>query len=125
LIEKFRLNLLPVALLLSAACAAGSRPSAGADTPASVVFVEVENDVVPRTSVTVRIVSATGQKVLGTIGPGRTATLRFEEAYIEAAYRLIARQDDGTEETSRQFQAFEGALIRWRLSNNRISIGSR
>lgn len=119
--------LLPVALLaLTAACAAGSRTSSATEGLApEVVLVEVDNDIVPRTSVTVRILSPTGQKVLGTVGPGRTETLLFDESYIEVSYRLVAREDDGDEEVSREFQLFSSALVRWRLSNNRLSISSR
>lgn len=119
--------MLPVALLaLTAACAAGSRTSSATEGLApEVVLVEVDNDIVPRTSVTVRILSPTGQKVLGTVGPGRTETLLFDESYIEVSYRLVAREDDGDEEVSREFQLFSSALVRWRLSNNRLSISSR
>jgi hypothetical protein len=115
--------LLPVALLLIAACATGSRSSTDDESgPANVILVEIENDLARRSSVTVRIISPSGQRVLGTVGPGRTVTLRYQESYVEPSYRLIARLDDGSEKRSREFQLFSGALVRWRLSNDRLSL---
>lgn len=88
--------------------------------------MEVENNLARRQSVTVRIESQSGGvTTLGTVGPGRTATLRFEEDYFESFYVLSARLDDGSEVVSREFSLLPNAVVRWRLSNNTISVGTR
>lgn len=117
---------LPVALLLVAACAAGSRPAPAKNLTPAPVIVSVRNDLVPRTSITVRIVSASGTRtILGIVPPGATRELRFDEPFLESTYRLIADTVEGSEVSSRAFELFPQATVHWRLSNNTLDFTVR
>lgn len=119
---------LSVALPLTAACASGGQTpgDTGDLSSQQVVLVEVQNNLASRQSVTVRIFAQSGGvATLGTVAPGRTVTLRFEESYLESFYALHARQDDGQEVISREFSLYPNSLVRWRLSNNTVSVGTR
>ena len=119
-------RILPVVALLLVACATG-RTSPASDEPTEQdVLVEVRNDLTPRTSVTIRIVSASGTRsVLGTVSPGRTTTLRFREPYFEATYRLVADPVDAEDIRSRTFELFPNSTVEWRLSNNTLRFAER
>ena len=121
---------LPVVLsLVCAACAPGSGDR---DEPTpeglgeAVVLIEVRNDLTPTTPVTVRIVSESGTRsTLGTVSPGRTRTLRFDEPYFESAYMMVAETVDGNQLVSRRFELFPNSNVSWRLSNNRLDFDVR
>jgi hypothetical protein len=118
---------LVVALLLSAACASGGQvPDTDEALGSQVILVEVQNNLAIRQSVTVRIARRSGGvTTLGSVAPGRTQTLRFEEGALESAYVLHARKDDGSEVVSREFSLYPNSSVRWRLSNNTISVSAR
>ena len=118
---------LSVALLVVTACASGGQvPDADEPLTSQVVLIEVKNNLAIRQSVTVRITRRSGGvSTLGSVGPGRTQTLRFEETHLESAYILHARKDDGTEVVSREFSLYPNSFVRWRLSSNLVSVGTR
>jgi hypothetical protein len=112
--------LLPVALLLLAACAAGSRR---ARPPHEDVLVTVANDLVFRSEVTVRLVSSTGARtLLGVIPAGRTTTFRFEESAFAGAYRLVAQPATGRDLSSPAFTLHPGDRIHWTLQVNVVTV---
>jgi hypothetical protein len=112
--------LLPVAL--SFGCAAGSRPAAALPDDPNTIPVTVENNLTPRTAVTVRITSASATRVvLGIVSPGRSRTLQFEESFFESGYQLIAETTEGQTITSRVFQLYPS----WTLTHNTVAIGER
>ncbi len=118
---------LSVALLVVSACASGGQvPDTDEPLTSQVILVEVQNNLAIRQSVTVRILRRSGgASTLGSVAPGRTQTLRFEENNLESAYILHARKDDGTEVVSREFSLYPNSFVRWRLSNNTVSVGTR
>lgn len=118
---------LSVALLAGTACASGGQvPSSDEALASQVILVEVQNNLARRQSVTVRVFRRSGGvTTLGTVAPGRTQTLRFEEPSLESAYVLHASLDDGSEIESREFSLYPSSTVRWRLSNNTLSVGTR
>jgi hypothetical protein len=118
---------LSLVLLVGGGCASGGRvPDAEEGLVTQVVSIEVRNNLVQRQSVTVRIARQSGGvSTLGTVGPSRTATLRFEESFFESFYVLHARLDDGSEIVSREFSLYPNSQVQWRLSNNTISVSRR
>lgn len=110
-------RLVPAALLLVAACAAGRGAAAGA------VEVEVRNDMLPRADLTVRVISEGGfRQLLGGVAPGATRTLRFREPSYPGRYRLVGQRPDGTEVTSLPFTLFAGAHVTWTVRDNQLSV---
>ena len=118
--------LLPVALLPLAACASGGGGGASPEeggTSASVT-VTVENRINPRTDVTVRMLTPTGQRVvLGSVGPGRTQNLTYRGNIIEGnSYQLEVVGARGQDYTSQPFVIFPGARIAWQLPLNSLNV---
>ncbi|MGD2217275.1 MAG: hypothetical protein PVJ64_10970 [Gemmatimonadales bacterium] len=111
--------LLPVALLSLAACATGS----GDVSPSEEVTVTVENNLHPRTTLTVRIITPTGlSQLLGSVPAGGTETLRYRGRIYYDAYQLVAKTQDGQDIPSLPFNIFPGARVSWSLSHNSISV---
>ena len=118
---------LSVALLVVTACASGGQvPDSDEPLTSQVILIEVQNNLAMRQVVTVRITRRSGGvTTLGSVGPNRTQTLRFEEQNLESAYVLHAQGADGREFVSREFSLYPNAFVRWRLSNNTVSVGTR
>jgi hypothetical protein len=125
--KKYMGAWLSVALLVVTACASGGQvPDTGEALGSQVILIEVQNNLAIRQSVTVRVARRSGGvSTLGSVAPGRTQTLRFEESNLESAYVLHAQKDDGTEVVSREFSLYPNSFVRWRLSNNTVSVGTR
>jgi hypothetical protein len=88
------------------------------------VTVTVENRINPRTDITVRILTPTGQRaVLGSVGPGRTQDLTYRgEIYQGGSYRLEVTGVGGQDFTSQPFVLFPGARVAWQLPMNSLNI---
>jgi hypothetical protein len=111
---------LPVALLLLAACAAGSRR---ARPPHEDVLVTVENDLVVRSEVTLRLVSSTGARtLLGVVPAGRRTEFRYAESSFAGTYRLVAQPGIGEDFSSPAFALHPGARIHWALTVNVVTV---
>lgn len=118
---------LPVALLLAAACATG-RAGDGAGRSEEGYLVEVRNDLIPPTYVTVRVVSgAEGSRtLLGSVSPGQTRSFEFSGYALSGGYRLVAELSDGSDVVSRTFTLAtmppDTRLITWRLRSNSLDV---
>ena len=113
---------LPVALLLLAACATGG----GAERPSHQIVVEVSNDLVPRRAVTVQMLASDRiSRTLGTVGAGETRRFSFRERLLGGAYRMTARIDQGNEMVSAEFALFPNAQVFWELRRNDLTVGTQ
>lgn len=113
--------LAPVALLLLAACAAGA--ARGGPVRAREVVFEIHNDFNPPRALTVRLVAQTGTRtILGSVSPGQTRSLRFEDSAYHGLYRLVAEGGPRGEVTSTTFSLSPGTRIVWSVQNNTIRI---
>lgn len=112
-------------LLLAAAVAAcaGGGTQDGVDPDDATVGIRVQNDLVPPSSVTVRVREQDGaDELLGTVEPDGTRTFTFDPAVAAGGYRLVAVQADGQEVVSRPITVSGDALIVWRLSANTVNV---
>lgn len=116
-----------VALPLLLSVGGGACASKGAANGAApTVAVEVGNDLQPRTSLAVRIVSDVGiRRFLGRVPPSGSATLWFRASTIAGAFRLEAETADGRTYRSRSFNLHPDALVRWALPSDALAVGVR
>jgi hypothetical protein len=119
--SRLLLSLL-VAPLLMAACAPGggnrSRKIEG-----ETVTIQVRNDLRPQTEVTLRIASSNGvRRILGSVPPGGSRKVTFEEGSFSGQYRLVAETASGQEMESRPFSLFRNAEVSWTLFNNTLRV---
>lgn len=113
--------LVPVALLLCAACAAGAGRSRKVQSPE--VLFQVHNDLNPPRALTVRLVSQQGARaLLGSLTPGQTKTLRYRDAAYHGQYRLVAEGGARGDITSSTFTLTPGLKVVWMLQGNTIRI---
>ena len=112
---------LPLALL--AGCGgAGAEP--GEAAPGDRIAVEVQNNLVPPTSLTVWSVSDTGtRQMLGTVSPSETRTLRMSVPRLGSEYQLIAETTSGEEIVSRTFvMTGDVGAVGWDLTTNAVNL---
>jgi hypothetical protein len=117
---------LPVALPLLLGCAAGSAasgPRAPSPADARTIIVQVNNNLTPRSVVTVRVEAVSGARVtLGSVPPGGIRQLRLKETVFTTAFQLVALRADGSTVTSRAFQLSPRALVIWSLRTNALEV---
>jgi outer membrane biogenesis lipoprotein LolB len=113
----------PVALLLLTACASGTRSRR---VTGDEVSVEVQNDLLPRTAVTVRVISSSGaRRLIGAVSPGQTRMFRFEQQVFLGSYRLVAESNEGVQVVSIPMVLSSGLRVIWVLRNNILRVASR
>lgn len=108
-----------LALLLStalaSACATAGQGEASAEGGA---MIRVQNNLIPPTSLTVYAVGETGtRRLLGSVSPNSTQTLRFEPG-AGGQYRILARTTSGQEILSNPVSVRSGEGIRWDVQAN-------
>jgi hypothetical protein len=108
-----------LALLLStalaSACATATQGEASAEGGAQ---IRVQNNLIPPTSLTVYAVGETGtRRLLGSVNPNSTQTLRFETS-AGGQYRILARTTAGREILSNPVTVRSGEGIRWDVQAN-------
>lgn len=108
-------------LPLLAACAAGGTRSGGAPSEPEAV-VEVHNNLLPRSSVTVRAISAAGTRtLLGSVSPGQTAVLRYEQPAFQGRYQFVAEADGGGPTVRSPGMVLrDGVRLVWTLQTNTL-----
>jgi heme/copper-type cytochrome/quinol oxidase subunit 2 len=100
-----------------AACASRGGTGEGSTT------VQVENNVIPSTLVTVWAVPEIGTRVrLGDVLPGQTKALSFN-ATVAGQYRLLARTTSGAELVSNPIFIGSGDTLVWDMSANIVAPG--
>ncbi len=87
------------------------------------VTIVVQNDLVHRGDVLVRIVPRGGApSLLGGAGPGEEATLEYRARSLGGSFSLTARTGDGRLYGSRAFTLFPDAVVVWRLERNELQV---
>lgn len=116
------------ALFVTAGCATTpetdvtTSESPGALTETAVSF-EVENDLMPPSSLTISLVPQTGaRQVLGVVQPSETTVLRFEPRVPAGPYRLVGETTSGTTITSREFVLGNAERVEWDVNLNTIRV---
>lgn len=117
-IRTWRKSVAAVFLVLGTAglgaCAPGAAGAGGGNTT-----VRVENNLIPPTSLTVSAVPSGGtRRVLGSVSPNATATLRFNAVRAADQYRLVAQAASGAEIVSNPVTFSPGATVQWDLRSN-------
>ncbi|MGH7572202.1 MAG: hypothetical protein ACREMK_10205 [Gemmatimonadota bacterium] len=117
---------LPVACVILAACATGSASDGQEEGPAAEqeVVIRVENDLLPRQEVTVRLFRPDGtREILGSVGPGQTRSFRIRETSYAGSFALVAENSSGQELVSRPFSIFPNDTVDWELRLNQLTVG--
>jgi predicted small secreted protein len=108
------------AVLLSTTIAACASTSAG--TGSNQIGVEVRNDLVPSSALTIYVVPETGaRRLLGSVSPSETKMLSFQEVSV-GQYRLMARTTGGQEIVSNPIILADARTLRWNLSSNILTV---
>ncbi|MGH7506233.1 MAG: hypothetical protein ACRELX_11305 [Longimicrobiales bacterium] len=101
---------------LVSACATGAQGSGEG------VQVEVNNDLIPSSALTVYVLPEIGaRRLIGNVNPSETTTLQFEEVAV-GQYRLMARTTGGNEIVSNPISLANVAAITWDLSSNILTV---
>ncbi len=108
-----------IAIFLIGGCASTGENSGVAD-----VQVEVVNDLIPPTSLSIWVVpSIGGRDMLGSVPPGATRTLGYNMVTASGEYRLQGETTAGDEIWSNPFILSESdATVVWDLSANSIVV---
>lgn len=118
--------LLLLLLTMGTSGCSARRSSQQSEQGTEAITVRVRNNLVPGSAVIVRMFSQSGSRtVLGTVPPGATRNLRFEESLIESFYRLTAEADDGRNRVSRTFTVSPNMLVEWNLRVNNLDFTFR
>lgn len=112
-----------VALLL-AGCGSGAEREAGEPEPGSQVAIEVQNNLVPPTSLTVWSHADTGSRqLLGTVSPRSERTFEVSLARVGRRLQLVAETTDGGKLFSRAFVVSRDAIVvEWDLNLNSVTV---
>jgi hypothetical protein len=112
-------SLLAGAFIMLAACSSAGGGSGGGGAPGgSGVAIEVTNDVVPPTTVTVWIVPETGsRRRLGTISPNGVQTFNFNPGIRSMEHHLVAEVSGGSDQGSNPFVLEGVQSVRWSVSS--------
>lgn len=114
------------ALLLLAGCASGGAEGSGPGAPPAepvTIKVTVNNNLTPRTQVTVRLQSGGVTRILGGASPGRERTFDVEGPTLSGTHLLTATGDAGVTIVSQPFSLFANSWITWRLQGNVLQVG--
>lgn len=109
---------------LATACGSAGEAGMSEASPQHGVAVEVENNLVPPTSLTVWIISdAGGRQMLGSVSPRDTNVLDADIGRLGSEYRLVGETTAGNEVASRPFVITEStATVTWDLTANTIVV---
>ena len=105
-----------VALLLAAGV--GGCASAGTGSGGDTAIV-VENNLVPSSAMSVyALPDQGGRRLIGSVSPGETRTLRFDVFGVGGQYRFVARTTGGSDLVSNPVTIEAGDTVRWSLASN-------
>jgi hypothetical protein len=122
-----KLRILPalaLALSLTSACGGtGATPGSDPGPSSQQVEIIVENNLVPSTAVTIHSVGTQGsRRLVGTVPPGTTRTLRFRTGTLVERYSFVASVGISQNLTSNPLSLSGGDTVRWQLNSNTISV---
>jgi hypothetical protein len=91
-------------------------------TPEEEVTVVVQNDLLPRSVVTVRLLAQSGRQVaVAALTPGSTHRLRVSQPAFVGMYRLRAEPDGGRQAVlSTPFTLSSGLVLVWAVQANSL-----
>lgn len=117
-----RTLLVLLASMLAAACGTGARGGA----PGEAVLVQVNNNLIPPTVISVYLVreGGGGRRLLGTVTPGSETTLRYTGATSGGNYRLVARVTAGRDIPSTPFSLIRGGTVNWDLQSGIATVSA-
>lgn len=108
---------LVLALPLVGGCATGGTGEAG-DTMAA---VEVRNDLIPPTALTIYLMPESGvRRLIGDIGPSQTKVLPLRDP-MPGQHRLMARTTGGHEIFSNRITVAVSDTLHWDMSSNIVT----
>lgn len=98
----------------------------GGGGPEYTATVVVRNDLDPPSVLTILLTQdEDDRETLGTVTPGQESSLSYTSSELQGSYQLVARQSSGASVTSREFTLFDGALVRWQVRSNTLSVSQR
>jgi hypothetical protein len=110
--------------LTAGACAtaATEAPAGGVEAEANAevgeqVAVQVNNDLIPPTQVTVFAVSEASRQILGNVNPSARASFSFDLIGASREYRMLARTTSGAEVVSNPFTITGPSTVSWSLQS--------
>lgn len=117
-----RVLLLALPLLVLGACASGGGMDAGGDE--NEATLQVENNLLPPTSLSVYLVSDVGtRRMIGSVSPSQTRNLSINLVQYEGEYRLVAETTSGNDIASRTFYIGGNiGTISWDLNSNLVTV---
>lgn len=108
-----------VLLIAATGCASAGMGAGGERT----VAVEVENNLIPPTSLSVFAVPETGtRRLIGVVEPSTTETLRFDPVAAGGQYVFVAESTAGAEIVSDPVTITEPMVMNWDLAANIITV---
>ncbi len=114
------------AILLGVAlvgCASG--PRRNPDTDPRAIAIEVDNNLIPASALTVWAVPDGGtQMLVGNVGPSERKTLRYLPTTRALNFRLRARMTGGQDRLSNPITMIEGARVTWNVQSNLATVTS-
>jgi hypothetical protein len=110
-----------------AACAGAAGEEPGLEVSASAQRIEVaftvSNELAPRASVTVRLISDDATRILGSVTPGLQRIFEVELPASAPEYRLTATSVAFADAiTSESFSLSASSAVRWRIADNALVV---
>ena len=119
-----------VSSVVFGACTSGGRAKSDPAMPAAdenvVIPITVNNNLSPRTNVTVRLISGGVTRILGGVGGDRERTFQVDTPALTGEHRLSATGTDLNRDLlSQPFTLFANSSVRWTLVSNSLLVGEQ
>ncbi len=114
--------------LVGCASGGGGEPDPAAQPSGEniVIPITVNNNVTPRTNITVRFIGLGGTRILGSVSGGRERTFNVDSPAMTGQFQLNATGPGLNESiTSQAFALFPDSNVRWTLIGNQLVVGER
>jgi hypothetical protein len=107
------------------ACALFSACASSAEGRRTAVVIDVVNDMIPGSTITVYLVPQTGiERMLGTVIPGSRQELRYQGLPPVGEHRLMARTTGGARIVSNTIIMDGVSGLEWSLASNLVRVTS-
>lgn len=107
-------------IILTGGCATGGMQ----ESPAEEVAVQVNNNTIPPTSLTISVITEGGQQqLLGVMDPSSTSTFTYNPTALRSAqFHLVGETTAGGEIVSRPFSLIDATAVEWDVDLNTIDV---